>query len=200
MKIINFFSRLFIMSLITLALSIPAFCGEIHVTTEKAQCGDIINHYVINDVGERLQRITDLHAKAKQAIPLLLGEINNPHPSPVELENPINSYAPFRSPRYCGMVAAYLIEMILGLDNISLKAGINDPHFLLQGDPENFVFQLGYIVNKKSRKPIDQSKLPQIAKLYEAWWKDNADRNLESLRADWKKGKRPLTGSDYEWY
>jgi hypothetical protein len=166
----------------------------------QGQCSDVINLYVTGDVGERLQRITDLHAKGKQSIALLLGEINNPNPSPVELENPINSYAPFMSPRYCGMVAAYLIEMILGLDNISLKAGIDDPHFLLQGDPTNFVFQLGYIVNNKSRKPIDKSKLPQISKLYEAWWKDNADRNLESLRADWKKNKRPLSGSDFEWW
>jgi hypothetical protein len=39
MKTINFLSRLFVLSLITLAFSTPAFCGEIH---DAAKAGDLV--------------------------------------------------------------------------------------------------------------------------------------------------------------
>ena len=165
----------------------------------QGQCDDTIRPYVTGDVGERLLRITELHAKGKQAISLLLDEISDSQEAPVKLGNPFLSNRPFESPTYCGSIAAYLIELVLARNNLSLRAFRDYSDSLLQGVPEDYIFPLGYIVDKHSGKPINKRILSQVSRLYKIWWENNANRNIELLRGDWMKGKGPLAGSDYEW-
>jgi hypothetical protein len=61
------------------------------------------------------------------------------------------------------------------------------------------VYGLGYIVDLGNGKPIGKGKLRMIAELYKRWWEANAGKSLESMRDDWRKGTRPLTGSKYVW-
>jgi hypothetical protein len=163
------------------------------------QCNATLSPYVGGDAGVRLQRITELHTQGRQALSTLLPEIGDTQPSPVTLGNPFLSNRPFKSPTYCGAVAAYLIELVLGRTKVSLREFRDDSDSLLQGAPENYIFRFGYIVHKRSGEPIERRAFSKIARLYDAWWKDNAHRSLESLREDWARGKGPLASSPYEW-
>ena len=169
------------------------------VCLAQGHCGARLSPFVDGPAVQRLQRITESHAMGKQAIPMLLGEIGDTELAPVSLANPILSYRPFTSPTYCGVVAAYLIDLILGQGSLSLQAFPEGGNFMIEGAPENYVFSLGYITHASSGKPIQRRTLSKIEKLYADWWKVNAGRNLEAMRDDWRKGKGPLTGSAYKW-
>jgi hypothetical protein len=166
----------------------------------QERCSDFLSPYIQGASADRLLKITELHARGKQAIPMLLPEIANTMVAPVSLENPFLSDKPFMSPILCGAVAAYLIEMILGKSSLFIHHGFLDKtSFLIEGDPESYVYGLGYIVDLGNGKPIGKGKLRMIAELYKRWWEANAGKSLESMRDDWRKGTRPLTGSKYVW-
>jgi hypothetical protein len=165
----------------------------------QERCSDFLSPYIQETNTDRLLKITELHARGKQAIPLLLPEIENTEVAPIQLENPFLSYKPFISPTLCGAVAAYLIEMILGKPFLSIHEFQDKTSFMIEGNPESYVYGLGYIIDLGSGKPIGKGKLRKIAGLYRRWWEANAGKSLESMRDDWRRGKRPLTGSAYEW-
>lgn len=181
---------------VVIFLAILTFNGFV---IAQERCSDFLSPYIQGTSTDRLLKITSLHAKGKQAIPLILPEIENTEVAPIKLENPFLSYMPFISPTLCGVVAAYLIEMILGKTSLSIHEFQDKTSFLIEGDPESYVYGLGYIIDLGSGKPIGKGKLRKIAGLYKRWWETNAGKSLESMREDWRRGKRPLTGSGYEW-
>lgn len=179
---------------IAIALSIACNLGIAY-----AQCSAGLSPFIDGAAGARMLRISEMHGMGQKAIPMLLPEIENTGVSHIRLENPFLSYRPFTSPTLCGAVAAYLIEMVLGKTSLSIHEFEDKTNFLIQGDPENYVYGLGYIIDVGNGKPIDKSKLRKIAGLYGEWWETNADKSLESMRDDWRRGNRPLTGSEFDW-
>jgi hypothetical protein len=182
-----------------LVVILLAFLLGNSVGMAQARCGAFLSPFIEGAAEARLLRVAELHTMGKKAIPKLLPEIENTEVAPTELENPFLSYRPFISPTLCGAVAAYLIELILGKTSLSIHEFRDETSFLIQGDPENYVYGLGYIIDLGNGKPIGKGKLRKIAGLYKRWWEANASKSLESLREDWRKGERPLTGSDYVW-
>jgi hypothetical protein len=178
---------------------ILAFIIKSSLCMAQGHCGPSLSPYIDGSAEERLIRIAELHAKGKHAIPILLPEIKNSEIAPTRLENPFVSDRPFTSPRFCGAVAAYLIEIILGITSLSMHEFPYKTSFLIQGEPENYAYALGYIIDLANGKPIHKGKLPKVSRLYGKWWETNAGKSLESMRDDWRRGKRPLTGSGYEW-
>ena len=166
----------------------------------RANCGPRISPFVDGHEEERLQRIVELHDKGKEVIPLLIAEIGNHEIAPVVLANMFSSQMPMSSPVYCGTVAAYLIELILGNPNLSLKALSDDRRLMLGGGPDNYVYVSGCIVESSTMNPIEGKSLLKVRNIYSKWWRDNSVKSLIDLRSDWQKGVRPLSGSRYRWY
>lgn len=164
----------------------------------QGRCGSM-SPFVEGPVSERLVRLAELHAAGKRAIAMLVREVASSERAPVTLENPYLSNRPVLSQTHCGIVAAYLIELILGKAALSLREFLQHGAWLIQGAPDNYIYRLGYIAHVSSGEAIDKSALSNVAKLYAEWWRNSADSSLDDLREHWRKGDRPLTGSGYKW-
>jgi hypothetical protein len=182
-----------------LAIVLIAFLIGNGLGMAQERCGAGLAPFVDGATAERLQHIAQLHAKGKESIPVLIREIDNGDVAPVRLENPFLVKTPSTADPYCGVVAAYLIEFILGRPRVSLQALPEPSNLLLQSGPENYPYRLGSIFDSSSRNPVSKEKLSRIAGRYDEWWKANAEKSLDSMREDWMKAKGPLAGSGYSW-
>jgi hypothetical protein len=166
----------------------------------QAHCGSKLSPFVDGDVDQRLERISELHVQGKTAISMLVGEIDNREIAPVTLYDPFSSQSHLSSPVYCGVVAAYLIELILGRSTLLIKALSNSPALLLGCCGESYVYHCGCIVDAGSEKPIAPDALSQIKAIYTAWWRVNENRGLDELRSDWMSRRHSaLFGTNYRW-
>lgn len=127
----------------------------------------------------------DLYSKlfkaGKDAIPVLINEIDRDEKSEFGEKKDLNSS--FINPRhkdYVGLWAMHLIEHI--------QKGST------YGDPDRII----EIVTYKSPK-LDYANIKELKALYQKWWDLNKYKSLAELADDWKRDKRPLTGSFYFW-
>jgi hypothetical protein len=185
--------------MLKLAGILLVFFLRIGVGMAQESCSAFLSPFVDGTAKERLLHIAGLHTKGKAAIPMLLPEIENGKIAPLGLADPsLSSYVPH--PTYCGIIAAYLLELTLSKDTLpSQHADGGLMNKLIEFGVGDYIFPLGHITKMRSDRYIRRGELPKIAKLYFAWWNANSGKSLELLRDDWRKGKRPLTGSDYRW-
>ena len=107
---------------------------------------------------------------------------------------PILSYAPPGSLRdeFSGVVYADAVELILACDTLRTN---KDCTFLL--DTGDYAYGHELIMKEKSVIPVPD--LAQVKQMYLRWWGKSRDKSLTTLRLEWKKSIRPLTGSGYSW-
>jgi hypothetical protein len=189
----------------TLTIAIFAFCGflSIDAQTPAKQTDTDVQRYLAKlkggNVCERAAAIRNLHHMGKRVIPVLIQRIGDSeiaNSSTLMLANPALSYAPPGSQcdEYSGLLYAYVVELILARE--SLHTASQDCNFLFKnlGD---YAYPHGLIV--KNEKVIQASDLPKIKQLYSLWWGKHNNESLLSLRRDWAKSIRPLSGSEYGW-
>lgn len=167
------------------------------VTGLHAQCGPRMSPWIERSTESRAANLITLHRSGVEAIPLLISQIDNSRE--VEnsfLANPIKSYAYFDHV-YCGLVAAYLIEWLLGIEHPSHLA---DGDSFLGSDPSNYPYAFGRVTRTKHAMQIRKNELPNLRAAYSAWWESNKQKDISTLRIDWATGKRPLAGSAFEWH
>jgi hypothetical protein len=132
----------------------------------------------------------------KQSIPLLIDMIPKYRLWREKLNNPGNKNSPVE---FCtsGFIHTYLVELILGRKSLEIKEGAE----LFLGSAENYVYWDGMIVKSKPNGPevVYREALGDIHEIYKTWWQKNQHKSLRKLRAEWKKGIRPLSGSKYSW-
>jgi hypothetical protein len=146
---------------------------------------------------ERRAAIVALHRLGKSAIPALIDHIDDggvAASSTLMLANPLLSYVPPGSLRdeFSGVIYAYVIELILARDTLRDD---KDCTFLLNNG--DYAYPHGLIM--KGNNIISATELAQVKQAYLGWWVKNRNENLASLRLEWKKSVRPLTGSGYSW-
>lgn len=165
----------------------------------RAHCGPRLSPFVDGSPNQRLGQIKSLHAQGKQAIAMLVAVIIQPGVAPVTLGGSIYSDERIPSTVYCGAVAAYLVELILGEPFLPAKFDGGDLSVMPSISAGAHSFHSGCIVEKHTGKPIGPDALTTIQMAYQAWWQHNAAKSLEDLRAEWQRGNRPLSESKYTW-
>ena len=166
----------------------------------QTHCGSKLSPFVDGPINQRLVHISELHAQGKASISMLVDEIDNQEIAAMTLDDPFSSQSHLNSKVYCGVIAAYLIELILHKSTLILKPLSNYPLLLLGCCEENYIYHSGCIVNVGSKKPIAPESLHQIKVIYEAWWKINNDKGLDEIRNAWvTRGRSPLLGTDFQW-
>jgi hypothetical protein len=178
-------------------------------TAALAQCSDSLDRFLPGAQSDRLKSISQLHARGLAAIPALLLEIGNDRKAEwLTLTSPISSTLPHDLTfTYCGLVSAYLIEVILSQDRLELDTKSRPKeaadYHILGWKYGCYPYLVGAIFvsrGTKSERQIGQADLAAVAAKYSAWWDANKFRSLEQLRAAWAKGERPLSGSIFEWH
>lgn len=164
--------------------------------------------------------IYNLHKSGKDAIPLLISEMDRPESVFVQLTNPVTSFSHPEWIKFCpvGMLHAYIIELILAnplfrldatssgalsplpnprLDSLR-ESGYAHATSPLGTHPANYLFESNVIVSKRGDL-ISQSDMHALRRIYEEWWRSNKNKSLDRLRTDYLRNIRPLVGSVYEW-
>ncbi len=151
-----------------------------------------------NSPQERRDAILSLHHFGKDAIPFLIDNITNSKDLYVMLVNPRNSDVrlALEAKTYEGILAAYVIELILNREQIKLDKNDN-PQFLLGNNPDNYVFWEGVI--RKNKGLATGADLPRIRRLYQKWWDMNKSETIEKLREKQKSGAHVLNRKPYYW-
>jgi len=165
----------------------------------QANCGARLSPFVDGSPSQRLERIRSLHAQGKKSIAMLVGDIDQPDVAPVTMGGSMYSDERIPSTVYCGVVAAYLVELILGEPFVPAKLDGQDPSLMPPISAGSRSFHSGCIVEKHTGRPVGQGELAKIQAIYQAWWQRNAAKSLDNLRAEWPKGNRPLSESNYGW-
>lgn len=142
--------------------------------------------------------IVEFHNLGKESIPVLIDEIGDGHKRMLSLADPMLSTIRDMS-LYLnhGIVAAYVIELILAKPNLTINVPGDYP-FLLGTNRENYIYGHGVIVDNND-KVVKEDRLHEVKTIYQKWWKKNKDKSLEELRKDWQANIRPLTGSNFHW-
>jgi len=148
-------------------------------------------------VCQRRAAIIVLHHMGKSIIPVLIERIDDRDVAPsstLMLANPILSYVPPGSQRdeFSGVIYAYVIELILARD--ALHDDLDCTFLLTTGD---YAYSHGLIT--KDSNVILATDLARVKQVYSRWWEGNRGKELSTLRLEWKKSVRPLTGSEYNW-
>ncbi len=163
-------------------------------------CGAISEHInkIRNDPEEKLTQaaIFRIFNNGKRSIPLLIEVISEKRYFRYRLNNPDNPTTS-KINENIGYVYAYLIELILGKEELELI--VTDDDFL--GSKKNYVYWEGIVAFQDPEETalIDEHTLFEIQYLYRRWWKNNNHKSLRQLRDEWKRGSRPLTHSRFCW-
>lgn len=158
-----------------------------------------IDDLMINDATNRYNIVFYIHSCGKEAIPLLIGEIDTNKKAAILVRHTYDSFILKEAyTNYVGVLYAYVIELILGRDR--LLPTIHTPIIWILGDNMDiYIYWHGIINYKDRRKSFDLYDMKVIKQIYQEWWDKNKDRSIEKLRMDWENGIKPLTGSDYKW-
>lgn len=185
-----------IFSKVTLLLLVSVAGGAL----AQKPCGSVLAPMLEGTPEERFRNIAELHSKGLKSIPQLIASIDNREIAPVELQNVFwSSRRPLVSPVYCGVVAAYLIDLILGRVELSFQEVPGGERMFLGGRMNNYIFVSGCIVYKGTRNPIPLAALPEVKNVYKMWWKEKSGLPLSDLRKEWHEARPPLYGSPYWW-
>jgi hypothetical protein len=185
--------------LIAISVAMPAF----------GKCSDNLSPYLNGTESERMSAIIQMHGQGKHAISLLLNELaDDRRAEGLLLVNPESSkIIGSLDSSYCGLVSAYLIEVILGRSRLKKDAKHVETqpegYLFLGAEADNYPYWYGVVTTQDGTpvgKPVGQSDLPNIAVQYRRWWAANKDQDLDQLRTAWAKGERPLSGSRFSWH
>ena len=157
-----------------------------------------INDILSKDVVKRYNAVIHIHNHGKNAIPILIEKIDTDKMAWIAVKHPYNSnFLKEAMTNYAGVLYAYVIELILGRENlVPNKYPIT---WILGDSMDNYVYWYGVINCKGKRKSFDLDDMKAIKRIYQEWWDKNKSRPIEELRTDWENGIKPLTGSDYKW-
>lgn len=148
---------------------------------------------------QRSAAVRHLLSLEESAVRLLIADIPSDQVTPVILNAPMSSAV--RGPlwRYCGVVAAYLVETMLSKTELILEEPVDQgTGFFLGTDNRDYVYGQGVIVRSDGTL-ISSTDLKRIHELYLRWWDARRGESLEEMRRDWREGSRPLTGSEFHW-
>lgn len=179
-----------------LILALPVFALVSSVPVGGA-C-KVVSAIAEASASERLQHIQALHSAGKAAIPRLLNELGDSTRVYLNLSNPASSHAELPLWRHCGVVAAYLIEVLLAKSALRIEGADDTSSFFLGVDPSNYPFHAGVVEHADGRRFAD-SDARKLSNAYHTWWSASQNRNLDQLRTDWQHGRRPLQHSGLRW-
>lgn len=137
--------------------------------------------------------IRSLHDIGRQAIPLLIGSLDEDAPfDQIQLLDPKLSNIPPDSLERTriGVLYAYVIELILGRSSLR---EVDRDGFLLP----DCVYTYGLL--KKEGQILRQEDMSALRQIYQQWWDRHSDTPLDELRQQWTEGDRPLSGSQFRW-
>ncbi len=167
-------------------------------TDKAADIPTLIGTLKSESMMDRQAAFIELHALGKKAIPPLIDAIDDDSMTFICLNNPHSSTISQGSlSNYSGIMAAYMIELILARDKLKL-GGSGDSVWVFGGDPQNYIYNNGFIVRNDGNDLMHRD-VKDISEIYRTWWEQNKSRSIEGLRDDWQNNVRPLTGSDYHW-
>ena len=149
---------------------------------------------------EKKTGMYELFQLGTAAIPYLVEEIDRGDIVPNLLQSPLGSIVTENHTQICtGAYAAYVIEMILALDQID-KTSFFTNAFFFGSELKNYLFLDGFIVYENNECVSKNKKeMKRIAQIYREWWEQNSSKSLPQLKAEWKQGRTPLSGSGYQW-
>ena len=116
--------------------------------------------------------LINLHKSGKAAIPFLIKKIGEDEELMIILVNPLSSTIDDDALKiYSGLLAAYVIELILGREKLDTKNFFDDAQ-LLGPSLNNYIYYYGRIVSKKG-EILKKDSLARLRKVYENWWENN---------------------------
>jgi len=183
-----------------LGKTIPSFLFLILFFPVCAQNGEMVHlrNLQSDSIKIRKSSIFELHKLGKKAIPFLIQKIQEDEEIILLLNNPLSSTISAGTLKnYSGVLAAYVIELILGRKELAEENYFGND-FILGTNVKNYIYYNGKIVNEKNEN-IKKTDLMGIRETYEKWWKENKHKPIEELRVEWKVNRKPLTGSKYHW-
>ena len=142
-----------------------------------------------------------MHSYEKKIIPFLIDKIDINKKVLINLMHPLHSTFIIRSfENYAGFLAAYIIELIIGREELSMDNPMNRNFMLGCGGKsiKNYLYINGVIV-REDEQEIKFDDMKRIKQIYKNWWQKNKQNSLEELRKEWKQGNRPLSGTFYQW-
>ena len=146
------------------------------------------------DFSEHRRALYELHDSGREAIPFLIEEISNEDSIVLFLGNPKSSqYSRWGPSIYIGVLAAYLIDLIIERDSINENEFFSSNLYL--GDIKNYLYWDGVIIRKDNMELITVRDLLCIQKIYRQWWSKNKRTSFYILR----KQKLPLEDTCYLW-
>jgi hypothetical protein len=147
---------------------------------------------------DKKKGILELFHMQKDAIPLLIDSIDNPRIlRGTSLVDPIESSVTIEDLQTnLGVLASYLIEWIIAVEDINTTEFMQSP-FLLGNEHSHYIYSRGKIMVEG--REIFKQDLRRVKSQYQSWWEVNRSKSMDELRSDWQKGTRPLSGSKYHW-
>lgn len=159
-----------------------------------------LNH---GSLAEQRAAIWRLYGEGKTAIPELIDAIDSETGSACYFRWFGTETIIFPSPWESrpGASAAYVIEMILGLDSLEDPGPIIDSTSpLLGSSPANYVYAHGILRRGTDTRGLTEADMKKVKAAYQKWWKANKHRSLTALREDAREGRGPLRSSEYGWW
>ena len=160
-----------------------------------AQCRSHLAAFMVGPEAERSKAFNRLLGEGVSAIPALIEDVGDKNILLASLAWPGSSTLELQD-SYCGVLAAYLIELVLGVPSLSAPL---DQNSFLGKEPVNYIYDQGRIVYSKGGKAIKPGDLERLQRLYQQWWTANRAKKIQVLREDWKSGRRPLSNTGFAW-
>jgi hypothetical protein len=140
-----------------------------------------------------------VYTLGEKSIPTLIQDIPSSRKVPVILNAPTSSTVEGPLWRYCGVIAAYMLETLLSRPELALTDPPQpDTGFFLGSNNTDYVYRQGTI-KRSDGHLIGLADLRKIHVLYLRWWQVRKSKTLDQIREDWRNGSRPLAGSEYHW-
>lgn len=164
----------------------------------KSKCSDLSLRIFTKVLNESDYK--NLWIEGKEAIPCLIKLIDVHEKFMVGMLDPRSSYIPpFMFQNYRGIDAAYLIELILSTDSLTLGNVVD----LKETINSYKIYHYCVIVKTEQTKPIleplNYQDIQAIEGIYLDWWGKNKNKSILVLRQEWKEHKRILDKSSYTW-
>ena len=167
-------------------------------TDKTADISSLIGQLKCESLMDRQAAFIELHALGKEAISDLVDAIQDDSMTIICLHNPISSIITRGSlNNFAGILAAYMIELILAKDKLNL-GGDGNSVWVFGGDPQNYIYDNGVII-RNDGGDLGHRDIKMIMEIYKTWWQQSQARSIEGLRDEWQNNVRPLTGSDFHW-
>jgi hypothetical protein len=160
------------------------------------------NHCPCDSLGEPLTVFLPKNlALNKTIIPDLIDCMDIDKKSWVGFKPPFSSYLESYHINQCGISYAYVIDYILTKDSIeSVNKTWGEDRDILHWEEiikPYRIYSIGVIVRQDEHenlilKPLAHDDMVNIKKMYAAWWNENKDKPIETLRKEFRSGNKIL--------